>query len=323
MTARLPASYVLPLRWGSADEGAREELATYLGWLSDRVAEIFVEDGSPVDVFEANGGAWGAIVKHLRPDPDLSFLNGKVDGVVTGLRSATFTKIVVADDDVRYDDDGLARVVDLLEDADVVRPQNYFDPAPWHARWDTARSLLNRAFAADYPGTLALRRDALGPDGYDGDVMFENLELLRTAEARGASIASPPDLYVRRLPPSTSHFWSQRVRQAYDDFAIPPRMALWLSLLPLGASCVGRRDPRTPLIAAGAVIGLAERGRRRAGGAKHFPASSSLMAPLWVAERAVTSWLAVRQRVTGGCRYGGVLIPRAASSPRTLRRALR
>jgi hypothetical protein len=313
------ASYVLPLRWTADDPGARAELTRYLGWLAPRVREIFVVDGSPVEVFEANAGAWASLVKHLRPEPGLRYLNGKVDGVVTGLRAATFEKVVIADDDVRYDDEGLERVLGLLDDVDVVRPQNYFAPTPWHAQWDTARTLLNRCFAADYPGTLAVRKSILGPEGYDGNVMFENLELLRTARARGGTIASPLDLYVRRLPPTAAHFWSQRVRQAYDDFAIPARMALWLSLLPLGAWRAARRDGRAPLLAGAFVIALAERGRRRAGGARYFPATSSALAPLWVGERAVTSWLALRQRATGGCRYGDKLIPRAASSLRSLR----
>ena len=314
--------YVLPLRWGEDAGSDRAELAGYLRWLADR-AEVFVVDGSPVTVFEANAGAWGGVVKHVRPDADLDWLNGKVNGVATGLRLATSAKIVIADDDVRYDDESLRRVLDMLEDADVVRPQNYFEPSPWHAQWDTARTLLNRAFGADYPGTLALRKGVLGSGGYDGDVLFENLELLRTAEARGARIASPLDLYVARRPPSTRHFWSQRVRQAYDDFAIPPRMALWLSLVPASAWTVRKRGPRPLLLAAATAIGLAEAGRRRAGGRRYFPVTSSLAAPLWVTERALTSWMAVRQRMTGGCRYAGRLILRAASSPRSLRRAAR
>jgi hypothetical protein len=313
-------TYVLPVRWRDGTE--RADLTTYLRWLSDVVDEIFVVDGSDVAVYEANAGAWGSFVKHVRPDPDLHYLNGKVDGVITGLRSATFDKIVIADDDVRYGGAALVRVAELLGEADVVRPQNYPDPTPWYAQWDAARILLNRAFAADYPGTLAVRSDALGPEGYDGDVMFENLELLRTAQARGKRISSPLDLYVARRPPSADHFWSQRVRQAYDDFAIPGRMALWLGLGPLIAARLVRGDRRS--IAAGAVaaIALAELGRRRAGGASHFSPVASAMAPLWLGERAVTSWLAVRQKLTGGTRYGDKLIPRAASSTRSIRRRL-
>jgi hypothetical protein len=46
----------------------------------------------------------------------------------------------VADDDVRYDPAGLRRICDLLDETDLVRPRNYFDPRPWHAVWDTGRS---------------------------------------------------------------------------------------------------------------------------------------------------------------------------------------
>ncbi|MCC3281835.1 glycosyltransferase [Arthrobacter caoxuetaonis] len=74
--------------------------------------------------------------------------------VLTGIRHARTETLVIADDDVRYTADSFRRVADLLQSADVVRPQNNFSDLPWHARWDTARSLLNRALGADYPGTL-------------------------------------------------------------------------------------------------------------------------------------------------------------------------
>ena len=45
------------------------------------------------------------------------------------------------------------------------------------------------------------------------------------------------------------------------------------------------------------------------------------MAPLWVAERAVTAWLAVATRVLrGGVSYAGTRIARAATPMRELRR---
>ena len=69
--------------------------------------------------------------------------------------------VVIADDDVRYTPESWPRWRHCWSMPTLVRPQNYYDPLPWHARWDTARSLLNRAFASDYPGTLAVRRSAL------------------------------------------------------------------------------------------------------------------------------------------------------------------
>jgi hypothetical protein len=315
----LPLSYVLPLCW--KDGLARDELTAYLQRLRASCKDTIVVDGSRPDVFAANELAWGSWTLHIPPDSDTLCAMGKVAGVNTGLRNARHEGVVIADDDVRYEHEELERISMLLEDFDLVRPQNYFQPLPWHARWDTARTLLNRALGADFPGTLAVRRaPILEAGGYDGDVMFENLELIRTVEALGGSTVAPLDLYVRRLPPSARHFWGQRTRQAYDDFAIPTRMAVWLSILPVLATLLASRRWRALAAAAVASCGLAERGRRRAGGARVFPASASVLAPLWVAERGVCSWLAVLQRVRfGGVRYGEEIIPTAAHTVTHLR----
>ncbi len=72
-------------------------------------------------------------------------------------------------------------------------------------------------------------------DAYDGDLIFENLQLMRTVRAAGGRVDTALDLYVRRLPPSTRQFLSQRVRQAYDDFAIPLRIGAFLSIGPVAA----------------------------------------------------------------------------------------
>jgi hypothetical protein len=313
------ASYVLPIRW-SDDEGL-EELTAYLCGLPDWV-ELIVVDGSPEPFFARHGEAWGRLGRHLRPDPALETPMGKVGGVLTGIREASQEAVVIADDDVRYDERSLARVAQTLALADCVRPQNYFEPAPWHALWDTGRTLLNRSLGADYPGTLAVRRSSLlRIDGYDGDVIFENLELIRTIRAAGGQVISPLDLFVPRRPPTASHFLSQRVRQAYDDFAIPGRMAAWLAVVPGLALAAHRRRWRTPAAVAVGLIALAEVGRRRAGGRRVFPAAGSLFAPLWVIERGICSWLALRDLlVRGGVPYGDGVVPRAASSRRRLRR---
>ena len=313
-------SYVVPLR---RRRPAQDDLADYLGGLA-RQLDVVVVDGSDPPVFAAHHQAFGTAVRHVPVDADLHGRYGKVDGVVTGVRAARHERVVVADDDVRYGEEELERVDRLLHDAHLVRPQNYFRPAPWHARWDTARSLLNRAFGADHPGTLGLRRSVLlRAGGYDGDCLFENLELVRTVETMGGRVVSPPDLFVRRLPPPTRHFWSQRVRQAYDSFAVPGRLAAELALLPAVAVLV--RGRRTAALAAGAglSVAVAEVGRRRGGGRAVFPASAAAWAPVWLAERAVCAWLAVGCRlVLGGVPYAGTVLSKAANPRRQLRRRL-
>jgi hypothetical protein len=316
---RLDASYVLPLRW--VENGPVEDLTAYLRRLAERM-EVIVVDGSAPHRFADHHRAWAGVAVHVPPDPRFRYLNGKVNGVLTGIHCAGNEAVVVADDDVRYEWNALERVVAGLDRADVVRPQNYFSPLPWHARWDTARILLNRVTGGDFPGTLAVRRSTLlRAGGYDGDVLFENLELMRTVEAGGGVVVHDPGCMVRRLPPTSRNFARQRVRQAYDEWARPARMAAYLALLPSGAWLLARRRAAPLALAALATVMVAETGRRRAGGAHWFPPSSSLLAPAWVAERAVCSWLAVARRATGGCPYAGSRIVRAATPVRDLRRA--
>ena len=320
--APLPLSYVLPLRW--SDDHELAELTAYLTWLANTVDEVLVIDGSGEPLFSAHRAAWGRMVTHTKPAEHLDFVMGKVNGVDTGVRMARNEAVVIADDDVRYGERELEQMTEALEGAHLVRPHNHFSPLPWHARWDTGRILLNRAFGGDFPGTLGVRASCFRAiDGYDGDVMFENLELIRSVEAAGGTVSTRFDILVERRPPTTRHFVSQRVRQAYDDFTLPKRMALFLSVAPAVATAAAARRPG--LIAAGALatVAIAERGRRRAGATRVFEPLAALAAPLWVTERAITAWLAVGQRLLkGGTRYGETRIARSATPPKELRARL-
>ncbi|MEO7202868.1 MAG: glycosyltransferase family 2 protein [Candidatus Tumulicola sp.] len=313
---RIDATYLLPIRREQA--GRERELATYLASLP--ISEIIVVDGSPAAAFNALRDALPAAVKHLPPDPSLRGLNGKVRGVLTGLRHATHERVVIADDDVRYDAKALREIAERLDSAEVIRPQNYFKPAPWHAIFDGARSLINRSLDGDWPGTLAIRKSAL-PDAYNADVLFENLELVRTIHANGGRECVARDLFVRRLPPTSQHYWSQRVRQAYDEFARPARLAVAVTIIPLLCASVLLETPAIAETIAIAAIALAFAGWLRDGAWKHFSLWSVAAAPLWLAERGLCAWIAVYQRVArGGVRYAGNVIRDAATPPAHLTR---
>jgi hypothetical protein len=313
------ASYILPLRRLRVDEEG--DLAPYLHGIHAHL-EVIVVDGSPPDVFAAHHAMLPDDILHIPVDPRRQTPNGKVGGVLTGLARARHECVIIADDDVRYDMPALTRIVELLSDYAVVRPQNYFDPLPWHARLDTARTLLNRVTGGDWPGTLGVRRSYLQrTGGYNGSVLFENLELVRTIQAAGGTEIVPLDLYVRRLPAATGHFLAQRVRQAYDELARPLRLMLSLAALPMLAGA-GLRG-RWKWLGSGVclTIGAAEIGRRRAGGAAVFPVECSLLAPIWILERATCVWLAVALRLArGGVPYRGIVLARSATPIGELRR---
>jgi hypothetical protein len=311
--SRLTLSYILPLKAEAVDP----ELVSYLRSLAAEVDDLIVVDSSRAPVFRAHAAAWGSSVRHLHPEHQLPM--GKVANVRTGLRHARHDCVVIADDDVRWTRAALTEAIAALDRAEIVRPANHFEPERWHTRWDTGRILLARATGGDWPGTLAVRRSALPSFGYAGDCLFENLELVRTVRAAGGRELLLHDLLVPRRPPTTRKFFEQRPRQAYDELARPARLAVQLAIAPI--LLLGRG--RAALTLAAGAVGLAEIGRRRAGGTRVWPRTAPLWAPLSILERSVTSWLAVLQRVTGGARVGATKVPRAAHGERELRRQLR
>jgi hypothetical protein len=313
-------SYVVPVRHGRGEDFS--DLAAYLNALAASGAEVIVVDGSDAPVRRAHADQLAAAIVHIRPDPAPRFANGKVDGVWTGVRRSANEAVVIADDDVRYDRAGLDAACALLGSADLVCPQNHFRPLPWHAAWDSGRTVLNRALGGDYPGTLVIRRSRfMSMGGYEGDVLFENLDLMRTVAADGGVVVRAPSLFVARRPPTARHFVGQRVRQAYDDLAMPARFVAGLAVLPAMIWLARRAGAAGPALAAALVVALAERGRRRDRGRDVFPPVCALAAPLWVAERGVCAWIALWHRVRhGGIHYAGGHIRRAASGPARARR---
>lgn len=314
----LALSYLLPLRASTPDPDLRD----YVRWLSGTVADVVIIDASSSEVRTVHEGWWRGRVRHLPPDPARRCRNGKAWGVLTGLDHVRHDAIVIADDDVRWNRAGLRRVLSMLECAEVVAPANYYDPQPWQARYDTARVLVQRALGGDWPGTFALRRHSLAPLGgvYDGDVLFENIELTRTVAACGGRCLWPLDLFVARRPPTTGHLLGQRVRQAYDEFARPAHLMASLAVLPAVLAALAHRRPALPAIVVLAAVCAAWQGRRRDNGTQVYPPSSVALAPLWLLERSITMWIALAYRLRGGIPYAGNRVPRAASTLAQLRR---
>src|SRR5215213_4623000 len=227
-------TYLLTIRRVRFDRGGAEDFREYFGTLTGAGCEVLVVDGSPREVFDAHAGVWRGACRHAAVDPRYEYLNGKVNGIHTGVALSANERIILADDDIHYTAGDVRRAGRLLDSCDMVRPQNYPSPLPLWARTEAARMLINRAWLAegDYTGTLGVRRSAMLRVGhYDGDVLFDNEEIVRHFRLHHARIAYARDLFVLKRPPTLRKWMEQRPRQAYEDFVMRAK-TLFFALLP-------------------------------------------------------------------------------------------
>ena len=305
-------TYLLPVRRAKFSAAEAAELADYFRTLHDARCDVLVVDGSPAPVFEHHDDAWRSLCRHEPVDRSFGYLNDKVNGVHTGVRLVETEKIILADDDIRYTAPDIHRACALLDDFEVVRPQNFLSPLPWWARMEAARMLINRATlrTADYPGTCAFRRETMLRVGhYDGDVLFDNEEMIRHFARAGAAVSYAVDLFVRKRPPTFRKWIEQRPRQAYEDFGLRAKTALFFGL-PIVAAVIGffLGSKALAFYAGGVLItslALALIGRLRGSASQYFPFSIPLFAPLWIIERTISTYWALYWHLAhGGYPFG-------------------
>jgi len=313
-TAR--CSYLLPILRAREHSDEIEDFADYFLYLAGVGCEVIVVDGSIPEIFAAHDRAWGQICRHVAVDPKYTYLNGKVNGVHTGVDLASCENIILADDDIRYTADNLRCICDLLYLYDMVRPQNYMAPLPWWGRIEAARMLINRGVLAtgDYPGTCAFRRSVyLRVGHYDGDVLFDNEEIVRHFRLNGADVCCALGTFILKRPPSFLKWLEQRPRQAFEDFDLRAKTLLFLAVFPmaiiLGVIAGARGALQFFSLLYVCALLLACRGLWGNKAYKYFPLYEILYAPLWVVERAASVYLALYWRVGyGGYPFGKRLL---------------
>lgn len=293
-------TYLLPIRRTSFSATEAAELVDYFRGLARAGCDVLVVDGSPAPVFERHDHLWRSDCRHERVDRSFGYLNDKVNGIHTGVGMAATDKIILADDDIRYTAAQIDRDCELLDSFEVVRPQNFLAPLPWWGRMEAARMLINRATlrTGDYPGTCAFRRDSMLRVGeYDGDVLFDNEEIIRHFARSGATVNYAINLFVQKRPPTLRKWFEQRPRQAYEDFGLRAKTALFFTF-PLIAALIGFVFGFNPLLLyltglSVSAIAIALTGRFRGTAGRYFPFSVCLFAPLWIAERAISTYWAL------------------------------
>jgi Glycosyl transferase family 21 len=304
-------TYLLPIRRINFDGTEAEQLRGYLAVIQAVGCEAIVIDGSAEKVFARHHESWSNVCRHEPVDRRFGYLNDKVNGVHTGVVRASNEKIILADDDIRYSPADIEQTCALLDQFEVVRPQNYYSSAsgspPWWAKMEAARMLINRATLrnADYPGTCAFRKTTMARAGeYDGDVLFDNEEIIRHFARSGARMCYANDFFIEKRPPDLRKWLEQRPRQAYEDFGLRFKTILFAAFLPIAVGIA--------LIAGiewlgifGFSILVAFGGWLRGSARKYFPLHTCLFAPLWIAERTLSTYWAFYWFLTrGGYPFG-------------------
>lgn len=285
----------------SSDE--LRELASYLSTIAIAGCDVIVADGSPREIFERNACVLRWVGRHVPVRPRHRSFGGTIDVVRTAVDVPGCEKIIVADDDVRYEADAIDSICELLDFHEVVEPQDYFHPLPWWSGIEAGRMLVHRGIEPlpDHGATFGLRRSAVrGLRGIDVG-WWNGDDPVRRLASLGAEVFSACEVFVRRTPPALHEWLQERPRQASDDFEMPVKTALFFALLPVTLLLAMLGGARLAAGYAGAIafssIALALRGR--SGAAAVFPVQACLSAPLWILERSISVYWALFRKLQG------------------------
>ena len=277
-----------------AESGEVQALAHYLSTLSRAQCEVIVVDGSPSELFDEHHRILRWVSSHHAVLPHCRFIDGRVDLVQAVTELATTEQVIIAANDSRYTVEEVRAVCELLNFHDVVEPEEYFEPLPWWGGVDAGRVLLHRGVehASGSRATFAFRRAAFSARREVPDRSGRNDT--RRLTLQGAEVHEARGVFVRREPGRLRAWLRSRPREASADL-------VFLALVPLLVLLAFLAGPRVAggcavMLAAGSIV-LALRGRSGAG--EFFPVRACLFAPLSIAERSVSVYWALFDRLRG------------------------
>jgi hypothetical protein len=313
-------SYVVVLEKDTVGGGDLPELASYLSTMAVAGCDVVILDPSPRLQFDLNARILRWVGTHVPVRPEDRTAGGAVDVIRASVMHAACEKIVVATQDTRYSPEAISRLCELLEQHEVVEPQDYLDPLPWWGNIEAGRMLVHRGVEPqpDHGATFAFRRTTVRALRSLANATLST-DPVRRLDASGAEVYPAASVFVRRGPGTFGEWLQRRPQLAGDDFAFPMKTAFFFSLWPLLAVlAVLGGAPLAGLYATiiGVVsIGLAVRGR--IGASAQFPLHACLFAPVWVLERSVSVYWALLRKLRGtDVATTGIAMPERARGER-------
>lgn len=212
---------------------------------------------------------------------------GGIDIVRSAMNLAASEKVIVATPEARYTAAEIDALCKLLDRHELVEPEEFVEPATWWSGIEAGRLLLHRGIdQAPVRSTFAFRKS-----GH---------ELV----APRAGLFAANDVFVRREPPLLSSWVRLRPRDAASDFAFPFKTAFFLGVIPLllFISLAGGPALLSESLAAMSFASVMVAFRGRSGAADYFPWYACLFAPLWIAERSLSVYWALFERIRGAAK---------------------
>jgi hypothetical protein len=294
----LRCSYVIGIEGGPMAFDDLRSLGERCTLLTREGCEVVVVDASEPAAFDDHRRVLRWVARHLPPAPAHLTADGTLHLLEASADFAQTNKVVVATPAAHYQPEDLHRVCDLLEDHEVVVPNEYLDPLPWWARIDAGRMLLQRAVVVspDAVGTFGFRRDSLAAIRRHGRPSDAG-DILHALARQGMELHDAADVFIRQTPPALGDWWTRRPQQSRLS---PAGAALFVTLIPLlaMAGLLGGAGLTAGFSGALAfsTFALAVRGRLGLA-ARYFPMSVCLFAPVWLLERSLTAYRAVGLRL--------------------------
>ncbi len=295
-------SYVIAIERTEGTANDLLPLAQYLSQVGVFGCDVIIVDGSPRAQFDENRCVLRWVGRHIAARRGHRHPSG-IDPVAAAIECAAHEKVIVADHTVRYSEGCIEQLCKLLDQHEVVVPQNYLDPLSWWGAIEAGRILVHRGIEPSGDGgTFGFRRSAIRAlRSIDSHLDTAEEPLLRL-ENQGAELYAAGDVFVRREPP-TLHDWLRDLpREAGAELAMPARGAFFFALIPMclllamtgGIGIAGSFTIGIALCA----LALALRGR--AGAGDFFPLRACLCAPLWVLERSFCVYWALLRKLRPG-----------------------
>ena len=212
-------SYVVLADRVTSSPSGLKQLANYLSGLGLNEVDVVVLDPSPAAEFEATARVLRWVARHVAVTPEHRTRTGAIDIVRAALAVAKCEKVIVAADDVRYTPQAIGQLCDLLDQHEVVEPQDYLDPLPWWGGIEAGRILLHRGVEPqpDHGATFGFRRTAVRSLRTLAAAHVHDDQTRRLA-AVGAEVYPAPEVFVRRQPGALGEWLTGRAASGQRRF---------------------------------------------------------------------------------------------------------